>query len=103
MWAYLQTGDVIQKEDQILYGVDPFRKNNKADWMPVPSDKVGTAHNNLNFYLVRRQGVIISANFVALSELRADVEAARRKGFSGKLTFTPETVEALLDLIVDKK
>lgn len=48
------------------------------------------------------QGVKIRDNFVSFAELRADVQAAYRKGYSGTWAFTPETVEALLVYIAEQ-
>lgn len=38
-----------------------------------------------------------------VNELEMDVNAAKRKGLSGKMAFTPETVEALLFIIKTQK
>lgn len=45
--------------------------------------------------------IILSIRGVSttLSELRADVDAAKAKGLAGQFAFMPETVEALLDCI----
>jgi hypothetical protein len=61
-------------------------------------DLVHMRTNNSNIYDGKHK-VTINGVDVSYKKLREDVLAAKKKGFSGCYTFTPETVESLLNVI----
>jgi|GEM_PF-5958924 len=58
---------------------------------------------NVNESIDEPDGIEIRGIPVTFHELAEDIKAAKQKGFSGEFAFTPETVEALLEFIMQKR